>query len=369
MVAPSRVRDHTFAGRLPQGATSVDLVKALVKRFAENELKSVQDFGAGRFEVTFKTKVAVDRFLADSAKLSFKDSEIQFEFRGYRTTVVRVLGYPADSNDHVLWRGLETYGKAQDMSVDNVPGFKGISSGNRRVRMLMTKPVPNLFKATTSGTASARLVEFPTIQDAAKEGTQGTKTQPAPAVVEENGEKELESAEAPPTDSQKPAPSADNSLQAPSEVEVQKGGENEPELAEALPSSSEEATRSVASSPSRSQPEKAALPTTPIVKGGGHQARRRKRGGSRAKQAAATRDRSSSGPASSSSEGASPEYKRHAVTADDGDSSATVVEEPEMEQSRVPCSICGGEECDCSELSNTSYPSTPASPFLGEPVA
>ncbi|KAL1429148.1 hypothetical protein MTO96_016592 [Rhipicephalus appendiculatus] len=146
MVAPSRVRDHTFAGRLPQGATSVELVKALVKRFAEHELKSVQDFGAGRFEVTFKTKVAVDRFLADSAKLSFKDSEIQFEFRGHRTTVVRVLGYPADSNDHVLWRGLETYGKVQDMTVDNVPGFKGISSGNRRVRMLMSQPVPNLFK-------------------------------------------------------------------------------------------------------------------------------------------------------------------------------------------------------------------------------
>ncbi|KAL1422849.1 hypothetical protein MTO96_021668 [Rhipicephalus appendiculatus] len=99
MVAPSRVRDHTFAGRLPQGATSVELVQALVKRFPEQELKSVQDFGAGRFEVTFRTKAAVDRFLADSAKLSFKDSEIQFEFRGLRTTVVRIFGYPADSND------------------------------------------------------------------------------------------------------------------------------------------------------------------------------------------------------------------------------------------------------------------------------
>ncbi|KAL1475888.1 hypothetical protein MTO96_036960 [Rhipicephalus appendiculatus] len=122
------------------------VVKALVKRFAENELKSVQDFGAGRFEVTFKTKTAVDRFIADSAQLSFNYSEIQFDSCGHRTTTARVLGYPADSNDHVLWRVLESYGKVLEMSVDNAPGNKGISSGNRRVRMLMSRPVPNLFK-------------------------------------------------------------------------------------------------------------------------------------------------------------------------------------------------------------------------------
>ncbi|KAL1476280.1 hypothetical protein MTO96_036631 [Rhipicephalus appendiculatus] len=339
MVAPSRVRDHTFAGRLPQGATSVDLVKALVKRFAENELKSVQDFGAGRFEVTFKTKVAVDRFLADSAKISFKDSEIQFEFCGLRTTVVRVFGYPADSNDHVLRRGLEAYGKA-----------------------------------TASGTASTRLDGFPTIEAAAKAAEQGKEKQPATVVVEESGDKESEQAEAPPTDSPKPAAGADNSLQAPSEAEVQEGGEKGLELAETLPSASEEATPSAASSPSRSQPEKAALRTSPPAKEGGHQARRRKRGGDRARQAAAARkeaaaEDSSPGPRSSSSEGGSPEYKRHAVTAEDEDSSGTVVEEPEMEAGRVPCSFCGLEECDCSELSNASYPSTPASPFTGEPVA
>ncbi|KAL1426854.1 hypothetical protein MTO96_017932 [Rhipicephalus appendiculatus] len=110
-------------------------------------------------------------------------------------------------------------------------------------------------------------------------------------------------------------------------------------------------------------------PPSPVVKGRGWQSQRRKRGGSRTRAAAAAQEQSNSGSEPNSSEGASPEYKRHAVTADDGDSSATVVEEPEMEQSRVPCSFCGGEECDCPELSNTSYPSTPASPLVGEPVA
>ncbi|KAL1466100.1 hypothetical protein MTO96_026872 [Rhipicephalus appendiculatus] len=77
-------------------------------------------------------------------------------------------------------------------------------------------------KAVTSAKASARLYEFPTIADAAKEGEQRTEKQPAPAEVQENGERESEPAEAPPPVSQKPAPSADNSLQAP-EAEVQKG--------------------------------------------------------------------------------------------------------------------------------------------------
>ncbi|KAL1436938.1 hypothetical protein MTO96_049235 [Rhipicephalus appendiculatus] len=315
MVAPSRVRDHTFAGRLPQGATSVELVKALVKRFAEHELKSVQDFGAGRFEVTFRTKAAVDRFLADSAKLSFKDSEIQFEFRGLRTTVVRIFGYPADSNDHVLRRGLEAYGKVQDFSVDNVPGFKGISSGNRRARMLMSQPVPNLFK-----------VDGRTVQCEYEGVVRLCRRCLLPGHIRKQCE----------------------TLQSPSEAEVQEGGEKGPELAETLPSASEEATPSAASSPSRSQPEKAALPTSPPAKEGGHQARRRKRGGDRARQAAAARkeaaaEDSSPGPRSRSSEGGSPEYKRHAVTADDEDSSGTVVEEPEMEQGLVSCSFCGGE--------------------------
>ncbi|KAL1419923.1 hypothetical protein MTO96_004627 [Rhipicephalus appendiculatus] len=174
-------------------------------------------------------------------------------------------------------------------------------------------------QATTSGTASARLAEFPTIEDAAKEGKQGTGKQPAPSVVQENGDKELEPAEASP----KPAAGADNSLQAPSEAEVQKGGEKGLELetlAETLPSTSEEATQSAASSPSCSQPHEAALPTLPIVKGEATKrgaANLRKRGGSRAREAAAA-EYSSPGPASSSSEGDSPEYKRHAVTADVG---------------------------------------------------
>ncbi|KAL1484186.1 hypothetical protein MTO96_032726 [Rhipicephalus appendiculatus] len=306
----------------------------------------MQDFGAGRFEVTFKTKTVVDRSLADSAKLSFKYSEIQFDFCGHRTTTVRVLGYPADSNDHVLWRGLQSYGKVLDMSVDNAPGYKGISSGNWRVRMLMSQPVPNLFKvdgktiqceydgvvrlcrrclppghfrskcetpqctrcdefghlrckapckrcggdhsvalskqkfstlawrssapqAVTSAKASAQLDEFPTIADAAKEGQQGIEKQPAPAEVQEKGERESEPAEAPPTVSQKPAPSADNSLQAPGEAEVEKGREGELELAETLPSTSEEASRCDATSPSCKQPDAAALPPPPHRQGAG----------------------------------------------------------------------------------------------------
>lgn len=54
-----------FFARVPKGITSADLCKDLVSRFSKHELASVQDFGAGRFEVGFQTKAAVERFLID----------------------------------------------------------------------------------------------------------------------------------------------------------------------------------------------------------------------------------------------------------------------------------------------------------------
>ncbi|KAH7935215.1 hypothetical protein HPB52_004803 [Rhipicephalus sanguineus] len=63
MAAPQQLRPLTFYGRVPKGTTNVDICKELVKRFSPSELKCVQDFGAGRFEVTFATMAAVERFL------------------------------------------------------------------------------------------------------------------------------------------------------------------------------------------------------------------------------------------------------------------------------------------------------------------
>ncbi|KAH7977336.1 hypothetical protein HPB49_000702 [Dermacentor silvarum] len=145
MVAPSRLRPFTFFGRVPKGATNVDVCKALVQRVSLSELKSVQDFGAGRFEVTFKTKAAVDRFSADPA-LKVRDVEIQFEYRGVRTKVVRVFGYPSDLPDQALSEGLHVFGKVLGISEECVPGFPSVGTGNRRIRMEMARPVPNLLR-------------------------------------------------------------------------------------------------------------------------------------------------------------------------------------------------------------------------------
>ncbi|KAL3207468.1 hypothetical protein MRX96_052672 [Rhipicephalus microplus] len=78
MVAPSKVRPMTFAGRVPKGTTNLELAKAFLERFRENDLKAVQDFGGSNFEVTFRNKAAVDRFLADSATIKVKNADIRF---------------------------------------------------------------------------------------------------------------------------------------------------------------------------------------------------------------------------------------------------------------------------------------------------
>ncbi|KAL3260859.1 hypothetical protein MRX96_046228 [Rhipicephalus microplus] len=143
MVAPSRIRPMTFAGRVPKGTTSLELAKAFLECFNENDLKSVQDFGGSNCEVTFRNKVAVDRFLADSANNNVKGSNIRLEYRGLRTVSIRVYEYPADASDEVLSQALEVYGKVQNISNDNLTGLR-ITIGNRRARMELRSPMPNI---------------------------------------------------------------------------------------------------------------------------------------------------------------------------------------------------------------------------------
>ncbi|KAH7939895.1 hypothetical protein HPB52_018877 [Rhipicephalus sanguineus] len=143
MAAPQQLRPLTFYGRVPKGTTNVDICKELVKRFSPNELKCVQDFGAGRFEVTFATMAAVERFL-DQSVVKVRNAEVKFEYRGVRVKTVRVLGYPADASDSALLNGLAAYGKVLGMDYEHVPEFKTVLTGNRRVRVEMARPVPNL---------------------------------------------------------------------------------------------------------------------------------------------------------------------------------------------------------------------------------
>ncbi|KAL1478731.1 hypothetical protein MTO96_034879 [Rhipicephalus appendiculatus] len=83
-----------FWVRVPKGVNGVDICKELVKRFSLNELKCVQDFGAGRYEVSFANMAMVERFLAKPV-LNVGNQEVWFEYRGIRTMNVRVSGYPA----------------------------------------------------------------------------------------------------------------------------------------------------------------------------------------------------------------------------------------------------------------------------------
>lgn len=410
----------------------------------ENDLKSVQDFGGGRFEVTFRTKAAVDRFLADPV-LKLGANSIRFEFRGLRTTVVRVLGYPAYSNDHALWRELEVYGKVLGMESEIVPGFKEVSTGNRRFRMVMSKAVPNLFKvdgktvqceyegvvrlcrrcnfpghhasecttqqcercdewghlrckaackrcggdhafvrckvktyssvaqrssssrAPDSAESNAQVESAPNPADT-QEGGKGSDSQAAPNVaeVQEKGEAGSESAEAPSSASPKSGENTDNPPQAPSAVEVPGREESGSEIVEApLSTPQEKAQQELVAVVASSRSRPAAAEQTTTAKGRARKSRRRKRGGERARTASA----SCSETDSSDSEGASPEYKRSAVTAEDEDSSSTVIDDAVMEGTNVPCPFCSQPSCDCSELSDQSYASTPASPLVGETVA
>ncbi|KAH6920360.1 hypothetical protein HPB50_028652 [Hyalomma asiaticum] len=145
MVGRNRVFPYTFFGRLPAGTTNVDVCVALVKTFKRTDLLCVQDFGAGRFEVTFKNKESVDRFLAHPV-IELKGSECKFEYRGVQTKVVRVFGFPKLEDAGLLAREMANYGKVLGVSEEYIPGWPEVLSGIRRVRIEMIRSVPNLLR-------------------------------------------------------------------------------------------------------------------------------------------------------------------------------------------------------------------------------
>ncbi|KAH6926146.1 hypothetical protein HPB50_015293 [Hyalomma asiaticum] len=88
----------------------------------------------------------VDRFLAEPV-LKVKETEIKFEYRGVRTKIVCVLGYPCQDSEQALIRELGAYGKVLGVQHESVKDFVLVPSGILRVRMEMNCPVPNLLKA------------------------------------------------------------------------------------------------------------------------------------------------------------------------------------------------------------------------------
>ncbi|KAH9372077.1 hypothetical protein HPB48_015779 [Haemaphysalis longicornis] len=112
----------TFYARLPKGVTNVELTKILVQTFSRQELSGVQDFGAGRFEIFFKSKSVVERFLNNPA-ITVREQDVRFDYRGSQAKAIRMLHYPNDQPDEALCRALGSLG---------------------RMRVDMNKAVPNL---------------------------------------------------------------------------------------------------------------------------------------------------------------------------------------------------------------------------------
>ncbi|KAL3185230.1 hypothetical protein MRX96_031102 [Rhipicephalus microplus] len=86
----SQIRPRVHYARAPKGVGSADICKELFKRFKLIELKCVQDYGLGKFEVTFATDEASRRFSHYSVPV-FRDARIRFQYRGVQVKVVRVL--------------------------------------------------------------------------------------------------------------------------------------------------------------------------------------------------------------------------------------------------------------------------------------
>ncbi|KAL3227145.1 hypothetical protein MRX96_048819 [Rhipicephalus microplus] len=139
----SQIGPRVHYARVPKGVGSADICRELVKRFKLSELKCVQYYGMGKFEVTFANDEASRRF-SDNPVLAIRDARIRFQYRGVRVNVVRVIGFPADANVRIIAQLLGMYGVVLDVSREESAFLLGVWSGILVVRMEMHKSVPNL---------------------------------------------------------------------------------------------------------------------------------------------------------------------------------------------------------------------------------
>ncbi|KAH7978721.1 hypothetical protein HPB49_006546 [Dermacentor silvarum] len=396
MVAPSRLRPFTFFGRVPKGATNVDVCKALVQRVSLSELKSVQDFGA-----------------ADPA-LKVRDVLIPFEYRGVRTKVVRVFGYPSDLPDQALSEGLQVFGKVLGISESEecVSGFPSVGTGNRRIRMEMAWRVPNLLRVGDrviqceyEGVArlcrrcnleghhavacetpkcvrceqfghescdaacvrcggdhaiSSCLVRtYSSVASGSEPQPSATKPEVAsvlgsPTVATENGDSQSSLSEGDTAGVNADSAAAD-ALTSLSAAATSGGGSGEEVVAAPVAAPAAAAVPAVAAELS-GEPEPLASTSTeapfievPCKK---RKKNRSKRSGSAAREAASRRSSSDSeGAGSHSSEPGLPTPKRTAVVASESESE---MEDSSESEEDSPCKHCKGFDCDCSIISDNS---------------
>ncbi|KAL3209961.1 hypothetical protein MRX96_037599 [Rhipicephalus microplus] len=109
----SQIRPRVHYTRVPRGVGSAYICRELVKRFQLSELKCVQDYGLGKFEVTFANDEASRRF-SDDPVLAIRDAKMRFQYRGVRVKVVRVIGFPADADVRIIAQLLARYGNVLD---------------------------------------------------------------------------------------------------------------------------------------------------------------------------------------------------------------------------------------------------------------
>lgn len=141
----SQIRPRVHYARVPKGVGSADICKELVKRFTPSELTCVQDYGLGKFEVTFANDEANRRFLDDPV-LAIRDARIRFQYRGVRVKVVRIIGFPADADKRIIVQLLERFGKVLEVAREESPYLPGVSTGVLMIKMEMHKSVPNLLE-------------------------------------------------------------------------------------------------------------------------------------------------------------------------------------------------------------------------------
>ncbi|KAH8026973.1 hypothetical protein HPB51_000585 [Rhipicephalus microplus] len=160
----SQIRPQVHYAHMPKGVGSADICRELVKHFKLSELKCVQKYGMGKFEVTFANDEASRRF-SDNPVLAIHDARIRFQYRGVRVKVVRVTGFPADADVRIIAQLLGMYGVVLDVSREESAFLQGVLSGIPRGQNGDAQECPQPPPASPAGASESSPADAPTAED------------------------------------------------------------------------------------------------------------------------------------------------------------------------------------------------------------
>lgn len=131
-----------LALRFRTSVSAVDVARSLVERYGPDCVRCLQTLGNSFFEISCSSQTAQD-VLIQGSPLDICDTVCDVGFLGEIPRHITIKNLPFNVSDEQFKNFLAPYGRIVSWTYEMFTDFPDISNGNRKVNLIMSRPVPN----------------------------------------------------------------------------------------------------------------------------------------------------------------------------------------------------------------------------------